>query len=65
MLFSSVARTEKTCMRSSLESGFAAGIGRAVHATAHAVVHAAVSTHRAGRARDDDETLVVAQWRPA
>ncbi|HTR55910.1 MAG TPA: PP2C family protein-serine/threonine phosphatase [Kofleriaceae bacterium] len=30
----------------------------------HATVHAAVSAHRAGRARHDDETLVVAQWRP-
>ncbi|HEY1557739.1 MAG TPA: SpoIIE family protein phosphatase [Kofleriaceae bacterium] len=30
----------------------------------HATVHAAVSAHRGGRARHDDETLVVAQWAP-
>jgi hypothetical protein len=31
----------------------------------HAVVHASVGAHRAGRPRDDDETLVVARWRPS
>ena len=31
----------------------------------HDVVHAGVAAHRAGRAREDDETLVVAQWQPA
>jgi serine phosphatase RsbU (regulator of sigma subunit) len=33
-------------------------------AAVHAMVHAGVSAHRAGRPRQDDETLVVAQWRP-
>src|SRR5262249_6325980 len=33
--------------------------------TAHDAVHASIETHRAGRARNDDETLVVAQWQPA
>ena len=31
----------------------------------HDLVYAGVAAHRAGRPRDDDETLVVAQWRPA
>ena len=30
----------------------------------HDLVHASVAAHRAGRPRYDDETLVVAQWRP-
>jgi serine phosphatase RsbU (regulator of sigma subunit) len=30
----------------------------------HDLVYAGVAAHRAGRARDDDETLVVAQWQP-
>jgi len=30
----------------------------------HDVIYAGVAAHRAGRARDDDETLVVAQWQP-
>ena len=30
----------------------------------HDVIHAAIAAHRAGRARGDDETLVVAQWQP-
>ena len=30
----------------------------------HAVIHAAVSAHRGGNPRKDDETLVVAQWHP-
>lgn len=30
----------------------------------HAIVHAGIAAHRAGRPRDDDETLVIAQWRP-
>ncbi len=30
----------------------------------HAAVHAGVTAHRAGRPRFDDETIVVAQWRP-
>jgi serine phosphatase RsbU (regulator of sigma subunit) len=30
----------------------------------HKIVAAAVAAHRAGRPRDDDETLVIAQWRP-
>jgi serine phosphatase RsbU (regulator of sigma subunit) len=33
-------------------------------AALHDVVHAGVAAHRAGRPRDDDETLVVAQWQP-
>jgi serine phosphatase RsbU (regulator of sigma subunit) len=31
----------------------------------HDLVHAAVTAHRAGQPRGDDETLVVAQWREA
>jgi serine phosphatase RsbU (regulator of sigma subunit) len=30
----------------------------------HDVLYAGIAAHRAGRPRDDDETLVVAQWRP-
>ena len=30
----------------------------------HDLVHASVVAHRAGRPRNDDETLVVAQWQP-
>ncbi len=30
----------------------------------HDLVHASVAAHRAGRPRNDDETLVVAQWNP-
>jgi serine phosphatase RsbU (regulator of sigma subunit) len=30
----------------------------------HDVIHAGVAAHRAGGARDDDETLVVGQWLP-
>jgi serine phosphatase RsbU (regulator of sigma subunit) len=30
----------------------------------HATVHASVSAHRGNRPRHDDETIVVAQWRP-
>ena len=30
----------------------------------HDLVHASVAAHRAGRPRNDDETLVVAQWQP-
>jgi serine phosphatase RsbU (regulator of sigma subunit) len=30
----------------------------------HDVLYASVAAHRAGRAREDDETLVVAQWQP-
>ncbi|HUJ61553.1 MAG TPA: SpoIIE family protein phosphatase [Kofleriaceae bacterium] len=30
----------------------------------HAIVHAGVAAHRAGQPRNDDETLVVAQWQP-
>ena len=33
-------------------------------AAVHAVVHAGVTAHRGGRPRHDDETIVVAQWRP-
>lgn len=31
----------------------------------HDLVHASVVAHRAGRPRNDDETLVVAQWQPS
>ena len=31
----------------------------------HDLVYAGIAAHRAGRPRDDDETLVVAQWRPS
>ena len=31
----------------------------------HDLIHAGVAAHRAGRPRNDDETLVVAQWQPA
>lgn len=34
-------------------------------ANVHDLVHASVTAHRAGRPRNDDETLVVAQWRQA
>ncbi|MFT3696379.1 MAG: SpoIIE family protein phosphatase [Kofleriaceae bacterium] len=34
-----------------------------VPANVHDLVHASVAAHRAGRPRNDDETLVVAQWR--
>lgn len=30
----------------------------------HNVLYASIAAHRAGRAREDDETLVVAQWQP-
>ena len=30
----------------------------------HDLVHASVAAHRAGRPRNDEETLVVAQWQP-
>ncbi|MGE5187012.1 MAG: PP2C family protein-serine/threonine phosphatase [Acidobacteriota bacterium] len=33
-------------------------------AAVHSVVHAGVTAHRGGRPRLDDETIVVAQWRP-
>jgi serine phosphatase RsbU (regulator of sigma subunit) len=33
-------------------------------AAVHDVLYASVAAHRAGRAREDDETLVVAQWQP-
>jgi serine phosphatase RsbU (regulator of sigma subunit) len=33
-------------------------------AAVHALVHASVSAHRGNRPRHDDETIVVAQWRP-
>jgi sigma-B regulation protein RsbU (phosphoserine phosphatase) len=32
--------------------------------TVHDLIHAAVAGHRGGRARLDDETIVVAQWQP-
>src|SRR5689334_2306371 len=41
MLFSSIARTEKTCMRSSFDRAFGNADGRAEATTANAVVHAA------------------------
>jgi hypothetical protein len=31
----------------------------------HDLVHASIAAHRAGRPRNDDETLVVARWRPS
>lgn len=33
-------------------------------AAVHDMLYAAVAAHRAGRSREDDETLVVAQWQP-
>ncbi|HEY5948638.1 MAG TPA: SpoIIE family protein phosphatase, partial [Kofleriaceae bacterium] len=30
----------------------------------HDVLYASIAAHRAGRPREDDETLVIAQWRP-
>jgi hypothetical protein len=30
----------------------------------HDLLHSGVAAHRAGQPRDDDETLVVAQWKP-
>ena len=30
----------------------------------HELLYAGVAAHRAGRPREDDETLVVAQWQP-
>lgn len=33
-------------------------------AAVHDVLYASIAAHRAGRAREDDETLVVAQWQP-
>jgi len=30
----------------------------------HDMLYATIAAHRAGRPRDDDETLVVAQWQP-
>jgi hypothetical protein len=39
-------------------------VARLSPSEAHAIVHAGVAAHRSGRPRDDDETLVVAQWKP-
>ena len=33
-------------------------------AALHDVLYASIAAHHAGRPRDDDETLVVAQWQP-
>jgi serine phosphatase RsbU (regulator of sigma subunit) len=33
-------------------------------AAVHDVLYASIAAHRGGRAREDDETLVVAQWQP-
>jgi sigma-B regulation protein RsbU (phosphoserine phosphatase) len=36
-----------------------------VPASVHGAIQASVGAHRAGRPRDDDETLVVARWQPS